>query len=153
MAKKVTQLYEQELKMEKVFYAIKNGYDTTNAIFNHTHITRTIMYHYIGKLEQSNHITSVKFFDKSTKKWLKKFITIKDEFKPESMEVLEAKANVINNKKYKACIDKKGPYDDLINSNPNLKVYRPFENGYQNVRVKEKVNRRPGTSFALYDMY
>lgn len=153
MAKRIDQLYEQELKMEKVFLAIKDGFDTTSKIFNRTNITRTIMYHYIEKLEEANYIKSVKLLDKESKIWLKKFILIKDEFIPASIEELEASSRQFYKKKDNGNVDKKGPYDDLINSNPNLKVYKPFENGYQNVRVEAKVNRRPSSSFAIYDMF
>lgn len=153
MSVNIEKLYQQELKMESIFYAIKKGFDTVDKIFQNTEITRTSLYHYLGKLDKLYYIKTIRFFNKDNGKWSNRFHAVKDEFRPASYETLLEKLQSISNEKVVKRTEKKGPYDDLIQSNPNLKKYSPFDNGYKNVRIDTKVNRSAGCSFALYDLY
>lgn len=149
----VQKKYNQELALQRMIECITNGINQLEDIAKTANIDKSMVYYYLKVLRQREHIFTTKKFDNDLKKYILRLHLTDNKFEPKSIEQLEEIERKKHEKRRAKSFTGKGPYDDLIQSNPNLKLYKPFENGYKNVKVEPKVNRRPGSSFAIYDMY
>ena len=148
----VERKYNQELALKRVMDVIESGIHFAEDIIPAANISKTMIYYYIKVLKKSGHIKTTKTFDANRKKHFLSIHSTGLKFTPKTIEEIQGNENDKKETEVQK-LSKVGPYDELIKNNPKLKLYRPFENGYKNVRVDTKVNRAVGTSFALYDMY
>lgn len=151
-------IYNSDQKKKKILFVLENeGGKNSTQLAQSVGLTQNVCKNTLMRMFDEKLVHREKYLCEKSRRYVWKFYSLNKEFVARTYEQCLQTLKDMHTKGY-AEERVKGKYDDLIDSNPNRRVYagktsllETKDKDYFLNAQKDKVNRGIGTSWALYE--
>lgn len=150
IAPPVKRRHELEVARENVYNLCLEKPRTITELQKITGSTKASLLYPIKYLERENHLIKSKHLNKSIHKWENYYRSSARKYKATDLVEMQNQWDLDHSRKP---LDTSGPYDDLINANPNLRIIKLGDRKMQCNAGKRKSHKFTGigSSFGLFN--